>query len=154
MLRQLTSLSSADKYQRYNRTVQQYYTSIRNFTVNRDHSYKKQGKKSGHLHLQIFQWVFSDHPFSLLFITMIPIDCKITNFFCLLFFIRSEHHFRRQNCFKRKNDKQNSFLAHPNVDQQKMCQPVHFVFTHFQPISQHYKQRKASIQSIQLLWKI
>jgi len=65
---------------------------------------------------------------SLLFIAMIPIDCKITNFFLhlfvLLFWVAIKLIF---------------LGAHPII---YLRQPVHFVFTHFQPITLCYKQRK------------
>ena len=65
----------------------------------------------------------------LLFIYMIPIDCKITKFSLYLFvsFLKDYHNY---------------FLARAQLfNQWKTRQPVRFVFTHFQPITQCYKQR-------------
>jgi len=58
-------------------------------------------------------------------------------------------------CLLFLRDYHNYFLARLTVNQWKIHKPVHFVFTHFQPITQCYKWRnskKAPLQSIQPLW--
>ena len=81
-----------------------------------------------------------DHPcFFTFFITMIPINCKITNFSLYLLFLRDYHHY---------------FWCVPN----KLLVENPLASTlHIQPIMQCYKQRttwKVSLQSIQPLLKI
>ena len=79
---------------------------------------------------------------SLLFITMIPIDCKINNFFLhsfVCFFMSSAYRF------KRKNDNKNSFLACAQtlISRKSVSHYALYVFSDFQPITQHYKRRTA-----------
>ena len=74
---------------------------------------------------------------SLLFIYMIPIDCKITKFSLYLF------PFKKFTII--------IFGACLAIDQWKTRQPVHFVFAHFQPILCsiiNRTARKVSLQSI------
>jgi len=76
------------------------------------------------------------NPSFLTFIIMIPIDCKITNFTSIgffLFFITSAY------CFNRKI----SMAFTQLLITRKCIKPVCFVFTHFQLIALRYKKTTA-----------
>jgi len=95
---------------------------------------------------------------SLLFIAMIPIDCKITKFSLLLLIIIFSLYFFVFGwliCayrFKRKDGWCTTRINYWNIHT-----PVRFVLSYVLSVAQQYKQitaYKASLQSIQPLWKI
>ena len=84
---------------------------------------------------------------SLLFIAMIPIDCKITNFSLHLFIYFFSKNYNigelTSATSKERMTTNITFMGATPIDERKFHMSVSFVFVYACPVAKCYRQRKA-----------